>query len=182
MTIEAHNAWPAGVLTRVPNWIYQSPDVYAAEQKNIFQGSAWTFLCLEIDIPNRGDYRTASLGDMPVIVVREDETTIRAFENRCAHRGALLSFEDGGTVEDFTCVYHNWRYDRQGNLKSIAFRNGVQGKGGMPKDFCLADHRPRALKVARLNGLVFGTLSADAPPLETFLGAEIVARIRRVLC
>ena len=37
MTIETHNAWPAGVLTRVPNWIYQSADIYAAEQENIFR-------------------------------------------------------------------------------------------------------------------------------------------------
>lgn len=180
MAIETHNAWPAGVLTRVPNWIYQSADIYAAEQENIFRGAAWTFLCLEIDIPRRGDYRTASLGDMPVIVVREDDATIRAFENRCAHRGALLAFDDGGTVEDFTCVYHNWRYDLCGNLKSIAFRNGLQGKGGLPKDFAIGDRGPRKLRVESVRGLVFGTLSQAAPPLREFLGEEIVARIARV--
>lgn len=180
MTIETHNAWPAGVLTRVPNWIYQSADIYAAEQETIFRGAAWTFLCLEIDIPNRGDYRTAALGDMPVIVVREDDMTIRAFENRCSHRGALLAFDDGGTVEDFTCVYHNWRYDLCGNLKSIAFRNGLQGKGGMPKDFAIGERGPRKLRVDSVCGLVFGTLSQAAPPLREFLGEEVVARIARV--
>ncbi|HXS42641.1 MAG TPA: Rieske 2Fe-2S domain-containing protein [Stellaceae bacterium] len=180
MALETHNAWPAGVLTRVPNWIYQSADIYAAEQENIFRGAAWTFLCLEIDIPRRGDYRTAALGDMPVIVVREDNRAIRAFENRCAHRGALLAFDDGGTVEDFTCVYHNWRYDLCGNLQSIAFRNGVQGKGGMPKDFAIGERGPRKLRVESVCGLVFGTLSQAAPPLEEFLGEEVVARIARV--
>src|SRR6185312_3089515 len=180
VALETHNAWPAGVLTRVPNWIYQSADIYAAEQENIFRGAAWTFLCLEIDIPRRGDYRTAALGDMPVIVVREDNRAIRAFENRCAHRGALLAFDDGGTVEDFTCVYHNWRYDLCGNLQSIAFRNGVQGKGGMPKDFAIGERGPRKLRVESVCGLVFGTLSQAAPPLEEFLGEEVVARIARV--
>ena len=180
MAIETHNAWPAGVLTRVPNWIYQSADIYAAEQENIFRGAAWTFLCLEIDIPHRGDYRTAALGDMPVIVVREDDATIRAFENRCSHRGALLAFDDGGTVGDFTCVYHNWRYDLCGDLTSIAFRNGLQGKGGMPKDFAIGERGPRKLRVESVCGLVFGTLSQAAPPLREFLGEEVIARIARV--
>jgi anthranilate 1,2-dioxygenase large subunit/terephthalate 1,2-dioxygenase oxygenase component alpha subunit len=174
--------WEANVLTRVPNWIYQDPEIYAVEQQRIFQGPVWTFLCLAIELPRPGDFRTASLGDMPVIVARDDDGEIYAFENRCVHRGALLSFDDGGHVDDFTCVYHNWRYDRRGNLKGIAFRNGVKGKGGMPKDFCQEDHRPRSIRVACLNGLVFGTLRDDAPSLEQFLGPEIVQRISRVLC
>src|SRR5207253_208519 len=37
------------------------------------------------------------------------------------------------------------------------------------------------LRLEALAGLVFGTLSADAPPLERYLGSEIVARIRRVM-
>jgi anthranilate 1,2-dioxygenase large subunit/terephthalate 1,2-dioxygenase oxygenase component alpha subunit len=42
-------------------------------------------------------------------------------------------------------------------------------------------HGPRKLKLETLAGLVFGTLSAEAPPLEQYLGGEIVARIRRVM-
>src|SRR5262245_66464323 len=40
---------------------------------------------------------------------------------------------------------------------------------------------PRKRRAATLAALVFGTLSADAPPLAQYLGAEIVARIRRVM-
>ena len=87
----------------------------------------------------------------------------RAFENRCVHRGALLAFEDGGNVEDFTCVYHNWRYDRCGNLKSIAFRRGIQGKGGMPADFDMNAYGPRKLRTEIVHGLVFGTLDQSVP-------------------
>src|SRR5205823_2366403 len=42
-------------------------------------------------------------------------------------------------------------------------------------------HGPRKLKLATLAGLIFGTLAADAPPLEQYLGSEIVGRIRRVM-
>src|ERR1019366_1339472 len=51
------HAWPPG-LTRVPFWVYQGADVARAEQARIFQGPVWNFLCLEVDIPNQGDFRT----------------------------------------------------------------------------------------------------------------------------
>ena len=40
---------------------------------------------------------------------------------------------------------------------------------------------PRKLRVETLAGLVFGTLSDAAPPLATYLGPEIIKRIRRVM-
>lgn len=173
--------WPEGVVTRVPYRVFQDEEVYTAEQERIYRGPVWTFLCLEAEIAQPGDYRTVSLGDMPVIVVRDDDGSIRAFENRCVHRGALLAYDDGGNARDFTCAYHNWRYSRSGELKSVAFMRGVQGKGGMPKEFRLEAHGPKRLRTATLRGLVFGTLSERTPPLEAFLGAEIVERIGRVM-
>ena len=89
-----------------------------------------------------------------------------AFENRCAHRGALICLDDGGRVKDFQCVYHSWRYDLRGNLRSIAFSRGVNGKGGMPADFDMSQHGPRKLRVTTFCGMVFGTLSPDAPEFE----------------
>ena len=35
---------------------------------------------------------------MPVVVVRDADGAIYAFENRCAHRGALICLDDGGNV------------------------------------------------------------------------------------
>ena len=176
----AHAAWPPGI-SRVPYWLYQDPAVLRTEQQRIFEGPVWNYLCLETDIPGQGDYRTSFVGEMPVIVVRGEAGAIHAFENRCAHRGALIAFEDGGTVKDFTCVYHAWRYDLEGNLRSVAFQRGVGGKGGMPDSFCLEQHGPRKLRVDTIGGLVFGTLAADAPGLLDYLGPDITAKIRRVL-
>ena len=152
------SGWAPG-LTRVPYWLYQDPAILRAEQQRIFQGPAWHYLCLEADIPNHGDYRTSFVGEMPVIAVRGEAGAIHAFENRCAHRGALIAFEDAGTVKDFTCVYHAWRYDLRGNLCSVAFQRGVGGKGGMPDSFRLQDHGPRKLRTATIGGLVFATLA-----------------------
>ena len=172
--------WPEG-LTRIPYWVYTDADVLTREQKRIFEGPVWNFLCLEIDLPNPGDYRTTFVGAMPVVVVRTEEGEFAAFENRCAHRGALICLEDAGSAKEFQCVYHSWRYDLRGNLCSIAFSRGINGKGGMPSDFDMTQHGPRKLRVATFCGLVFGTLSTRAPDFEAWLGPDIVERLRRVL-
>jgi len=172
--------WPPG-LTRVPYWVYRDPDTARDEQSRIFEGPAWHYLCLEIDVPDTGAYRTTMMGAMPVVVARAEDGSVVAFENRCAHRGSLICLDDGGKVKDFQCVYHAWRYDLCGNLTSIAFRRGVNGKGGMPDDFDMSQHGPRKLRTAVLCGLVFGTLSDDAPPIEDYIGPDVLVRLRRVL-
>ena len=86
-----------------------------------------------------------------------------------------------GERKEFACVYHNWTYDLAGNLTGVAFRRGIGGKGGMPPDATPEAHAPRKLRVEILAGLVFGTLGADTPPLETYLGPEITRGIRRVM-
>jgi phenylpropionate dioxygenase-like ring-hydroxylating dioxygenase large terminal subunit len=173
--------WPAEGLTRVPYWIYSDADIYAQEQARIFAGPTWSFLCLEAELPRPETYRRSHLGAMPVVVTRDRSGVLHAFENRCAHRGALLVLNESGETRDIVCVYHNWSYDLAGNLTGVAFRKGLAGKGGMPRECRPEEHAPRKLTLATLAGLVFGTLAADTPPLEDYLGPEIVRAIRRVM-
>ncbi len=173
--------WPAEGLTRVPYWVYQDPDVHRTEQRRIFEGPVWNYVCLESEVPGPGDFRTTHVGAMPVIVVRGEDGVIRAFENRCAHRGALIALEDSGKVRRFQCVYHAWTYDLRGDLKGVAFKDGANGVGGMPESFRMQDHSPRKLRVATTLGLVFASVSGDAPPIEEYIGADILGRMARVL-
>jgi anthranilate 1,2-dioxygenase large subunit/terephthalate 1,2-dioxygenase oxygenase component alpha subunit len=174
-------SWPAQGLTRIPYWIYSDRDLYAEEQARIFRGDAWTFLCLEAELPGPNTFRTSNLGDMPVVVTRDKNGVIHAFENRCAHRGSLLCLKERGEAREIVCVYHNWTYDLTGKLTGVAFRRGVGGKGGMPADSRPDEHGPRQLRVEVLAGLVFGTLGANAVPVEQYLGPDITAKIRRVM-
>jgi phenylpropionate dioxygenase-like ring-hydroxylating dioxygenase large terminal subunit len=177
-----HGPWPEDSLARVPYWVYQDHDNYAREMQRIFEGATWNFVCLEADIPNKGDYRTNQVGGMPVIVVRDVDGSINCFENRCSHRGSLIAFDDSGNVQNnFKCIYHAWSYDLAGNLKGIAFERGIAGAGGMPKDFKRETHSPRKLRTTTLAGLVFATLSPDTPSIEDYLGADILGRVKRVL-
>ena len=173
--------WPES-LARVPYWVYQDEANYRDEQRRIFEGPVWSYACLEQDLAKPGDFRTTQIGEMPVIVVRADDGEIYAFENRCAHRGALIALDEGGSgAKDFQCVYHAWRYSQQGDLLSVAFEQGSNGRGGMPKSFCKEEHAPRKLRTAVLANLVFVSLSEDVPPIEEYLGAEILGRITRVM-
>ncbi|WP_132980300.1 Rieske 2Fe-2S domain-containing protein [Pigmentiphaga sp. D-2] len=180
-TQEPRRTWEPG-LTRVPYWLYRDQEIHEAEQRRVFQGPTWNYLCLEAEIPEPGSYRTTFVGAMPVIVARDEDGELQAFENRCAHRGALIALEDEGKTRDFACVYHAWRYDLQGNLRGVAFQQGVNGKGGMPPEFRMEDHHPRKLRTASVAGMVFGSLDEDVPPIEEYLGDEILERIERVLC
>jgi len=166
-------------LTRVPFHLYQNPALVVREQQLLFEGPVWNYLCIDGDIPNPGDWRTTYVGRMPVVVVRTESGGIAAFENRCLHRGALICFDNAGNARDFTCVYHAWRYDLIGNLKSIAFRKGVNGRGGMPDSFRPEDHTIRKLRIATISGIVFGTLSNQTPAIEDYIGPEIAAALTR---
>jgi len=173
--------WPREGLARVPYWIYQDEDVYAREQERIYRGAAWNFLGLEAELPAPGDFKTTFVGEMPVVVTRGDDGAINCFENRCAHRGALLCLKDRGSAKEIACVYHNWTYDLCGNLTGVAFRRGVRGQGGMPDDAQPESQAPRKLRVTVFCGLMFATLSDATPPFERYVGAEVAARIRRVM-
>ncbi len=172
--------WPAG-LNRVPYQVYSDEALARREQSVLFEGPVWSFLCLEAEVPNVNDVATTFVGEAPVIVARDPDGNLNAFENRCAHRGALLCLKSHDNTRRISCVYHNWVYDLKGNLTSVTFQKGIHGKGGMPADFDRQQHGLRRLLVANVNGLLFGTFSTNAPPIEEYLGPEILKRIKRVM-
>ncbi len=178
----SNGIWPEQSLARVPYWVYLDEANYKREMERLFEAATWNFVCLEADIPDKGDYRTNHVGIMPVIAVRAADNGVNCFENRCSHRGSLIAFDDGGNVgNQFRCVYHSWSYDLSGNLRGIAFERGINGVGGMPKEFCRDDFSPRKLRTTILCGLVFATLSPDTPPIEEYIGSEVLSRLKRVL-
>ena len=181
--ITAHGPWPEDSLARVPYWVYQDEANYEREKQRLFEGPTWNFVCLEADIPNKGDYRTNHLGDMPVIVVRDADGTINSFENRCAHRGALIAFDDGGNVAEQFQVHLPCLELRPLPATCAASPSSAAStaRAACRADFKRDTFSPRKLRTTTLCGLVFATLSADTPPIEDYLGSEVLGRIKRVL-
>lgn len=174
--------WPAEGITRIPYALQVDPDIEREEMRRIFRGRTWNYLCLEIEIPHPGDYRRVDVGVTSVIVARDEGGQIRALVNRCAHKGAALLTQSHGSAKELMCIYHNWIFDLRGELQSVPFEQGIQGKGGMPPAFCKADHALATLRVESINGLVFGTFSPDTEPLREYLSPVMVANIERVAC
>ncbi|HEX3535336.1 MAG TPA: Rieske 2Fe-2S domain-containing protein [Stellaceae bacterium] len=173
--------WPKEGNARVPYRVFADPDIYRAELERVFLGPTWQYLAIADELPQPGDYLTTFLGETPVVVTRGEDGQIHAMVNRCAHRGNLVCLKRRGHSDDgLTCVYHAWRYDLEGNLKSVAFRRGVGGKGGMPDSFKLEQHGLQKLRTDTFAGLVFGTLSPDTPQLSDYIGNDIGGRIGRV--
>lgn len=173
--------WKHDSNVRVPFAVYSDENTAAREQERIFRGATWNYLCLEAELPEAGSYRTTFVGETPVVVVKDADGEIYAFENRCAHRGALIALEKSGRADSFQCVYHAWSYNLQGDLTGVAFEKGVKGQGGMPASFCKEEHGPRKLRIGVYCGLVFGSFSDDVLSIEEYLGDEICQRIERVL-
>ena len=173
--------WPSPGFTRVPFEVFSDPEIYELEQEKIFRGPIWHFLCLELDIPNPGDYRTGVVGETPIIVTRDPNGVIHAMVNRCAHKGALVCYKQRGNAKTLSCIYHAWNYELDGRLRGVAFQKGAKGKGGMPEDFDPKRHRLEPLRVEVVTGMVFGTFSDETPPLRDYIGPTMLANIERNL-
>ena len=173
--------WPSNALSEVPFRVYTDPGQYALEQERIFKGEAWSYLCLAAEIPNPGDWVATTIGEVAIIVGRDDSGTINAFVNRCAHRGNLLCLTNKGHGREITCVYHGWSYDLAGHLTGVAFERGVKRQGGMAPEFHKEDHHLQRLRVEELCGLVFGTFSDTVADLQSYFGEKVVGGVRRVL-
>jgi anthranilate 1,2-dioxygenase large subunit len=174
-------AWPRNDYSRVPFWLHHDEAIYELEMERIFRGPAWSYLCLEAEIPSPGDFRTTWVGDTPVIVSRDKEGAIHAFVNRCSHRGAMIVRALRGNADRLVCLYHRWCYSNSGELTGVPFRKGLKGEGGMPQDFDMKAVSPRKLKVASCHGMLFGTFSDRAEALEAYLGEFGTGIIQRFL-
>jgi phenylpropionate dioxygenase-like ring-hydroxylating dioxygenase large terminal subunit len=173
--------WPAEGVARVPFRVFSDPEIYAQEQERIFRGPIWNFVCMEADVAQPGDIRTAWVGETPVVVTRDHDQKLHVMINRCAHKGALVCLKQRDKQDSLTCVYHAWNYGLDGQLKTVAFRHGLKGKGGMPEDFDSTKHRLQPLRVATFCGLVFATFSDQTEPLDQYLGAPMSKFLERNL-
>jgi anthranilate 1,2-dioxygenase large subunit len=178
--LEPSASWPAEGLTRVPPWIYTSEAIYEREIDRIFHGPTWNYVGLEAEIPNAGDFRRSHVGPTSIVVARDKDGSIHAFQNRCAHRGAEFCRQPWGHASSFVCPYHQWTYNLRGELTGVSFRRGLRGQGGMPQDFDLAAHSMTQLKVAAYNGAIFASFDSTVEPFEDYLGPENLEVFRTV--
>ena len=106
---------------RVPAEVYFDEQRWHEEMQKIFRRMP-LMLAMTAELREVGDYKAMDAGGVPVIISRGDDGKIRAFANACSHRGAQVMEEGKGNTHRFTCPYHAWSYNRQGELIGI-FQN-----------------------------------------------------------
>lgn len=173
-------AWPQEGWTRVPYWVYTDPDLYQRELDTFFYDKAWCYVALACELPEPGCFKRSWIGERQVIVVHGQDGVFHVFENRCAHRGARLCWQNKGKVDTFVCPYHQWSYTLEGKLQGVPLRRGVLGKGGMPADFDTATHGLNRLRVHVEGGSIWASFATDGPTFEEYLGPEMYGYVRRI--
>ena len=157
---------PSEGVFRVHPAAYSDPELFELEMKFIFERT-WSFLAIESQIAKPNDFVTATIGRTPVLVTRTPGNAIRAFVNACRHKGAMVCRMEQGNARYHVCPYHGWAYDANG--KNVDIKDRKAGQYAPAFDAESHDLLPLP-KVAVYNGLIFGCLSPDVPPLDEFLG------------
>ena len=139
--------------------------------------SAWIPVALSSDLPKGGVLRTFVNG-RDLAVWRSRSGVVRAWDNRCPHRGMRLSF---GFVrgESLTCIYHGWQYGIDGVCRYIPAHPDLSP----PATLCTT-----AFAAVEERGLIWTSLTddqdapgvaiADAEPLRSLVVNRDMAAVR----
>lgn len=156
--------WPSR-FSQVPKAVFVRQDVFDAELQRILYGAEWHPVAHESEIPNRGDFKTFVHGEVPLLINRDGDGEIHVFFNTCTHRGTQLETEQRGNKLLFECPYHRWSFSATGALRSCPRR----GEGYSP-GFSYDRYPLKRPRVERFMGLIFISMSAETPDLDSYLG------------
>jgi phenylpropionate dioxygenase-like ring-hydroxylating dioxygenase large terminal subunit len=146
---------------------YLSPEIFEREQRKIFR-KVWLFAGLKTLLPKHNSFITRKICGVPVVIQNFDGE-IRAFENVCLHRNALIQGEAVG-CRPLACPYHAWVYGEHGEVKSIPNRDAL---------YHIDDSEQRQLKLREFPVRIVGSMLFisfnDHPfPIEDQFGPEFI--------
>lgn len=114
----------------------------------------WTPIALSEDVA-AGTAAPARLGGAEIVLWRDGDGLLQAWEDRCPHRGMRLSF---GFVREgrLTCLYHGWQFDASARCRLIPAHPELKVPGTI---------RANPWHVRERAGLVWVADAADADAL-----------------
>jgi phenylpropionate dioxygenase-like ring-hydroxylating dioxygenase large terminal subunit len=148
---------PLARARTLPGTWYADPAHHALEMERVF-GASWVGVGLTDDVEAPGTFLGTFAGPVPVLVVRDDDGTLRAFLNVCRHRGSPVA-EGAGCGRALRCPYHGWVYKLDG---SLARAGGV----GTPDGFDPASFGLQPIGVTTFGRSLLVHLDVGAEPLD----------------
>lgn len=153
-----------GYLYAVDHRVYLDQTVHTAEMERVFR-QQWVFVGMELEVSEPGSFKTTHFGDVPVVIVRDEQGALHVYENICIHRGAVLVRKQCGKARALECLYHRWAYNLKGSLI------GVPMPGKFPASFKKQDFKLAELpRVETFSGMIFASYHKDIEPLLDYLG------------
>ena len=150
----------------LPPAAYTNPDLYALELDRMWRCS-WLYVGRVEELEKPGDWITAELVGEPVMVVRGQDSKLRAMSRVCPHRYMdVLGDEKGrrGTKEQFVCPYHSWSFGLDGKLTGAPLMSENEVFAEERDSYCLTD-----LPLTEWQGFLFVNLDHGAKPLAASL-------------
>lgn len=100
---------------------YVDPALHSREIQRLFLEQPLV-AGLSRDLDRAGSFKTLSILETDILLVRGRDGIARAFRNMCRDRGARLVSEERGLAARFTCPFHAWTYDADGRLVGVPHR------------------------------------------------------------
>ena len=142
----------------LPQAFYNDRDIFEFDLEAIHARN-WFFVGLEAELPVPGSYLATTIGRSPIVVVRDNDMTLRGFFNSCRHRGAQICADGHGRKGRLVCPYHQWTYRLDGSLL---------GAPRMHDGFDPASISLVPIQVRTVAGTVYVSLAAQPPAFEAF--------------
>ena len=97
---------------------FTSKELLQQEQQVFFKDTP-LFVGLSSDIPKTGNYKVETINNASLLFVRDPNGRFRAFANVCRHRGAQVVPDGKGRARQFSCPFHAWTYNTEGQLIAV---------------------------------------------------------------
>ena len=65
--------WETAGTSRIPFAVYTQDDTHKKELERFFYKNHWSYVGLEAEIPNAGDFKRTVVGERSVIMVRDPD-------------------------------------------------------------------------------------------------------------
>jgi phenylpropionate dioxygenase-like ring-hydroxylating dioxygenase large terminal subunit len=142
---------------------YYDPEFMTREWDQLWTRS-WLIAGIETDIPEPGDYSVFRIGRESIIIVRQEDGSVKAMYNVCAHRGNQLVQNDRGSVIQFTCAFHSWQYGLDGQCTHITDKETFNPQ--------MVKQNPtlKSVHCETFAGLIFINMDENPPPLKERFG------------